>query len=103
MRGMKAAIARHCQLALCVLVFAGCVSATISPDGTVEARAIGQSRVIACPADVEPSGEVARDAERGCVVLEGGPVSDNPTKVVTGLLTLPFRALLGAASAASGG
>lgn len=78
-----------------LVVLLGCAHAHVDPeDGEARAWAFGQASAAACPVDAEPE---EGDAT-GCVVANGGPLSEG----VVGLLTWPVRAVVSSLTAAAG-
>ena len=76
--------AQYLGAILLALSLSACAAARVSPDGSVSAWALGQAQVERC---------TMVDAQRVCVRIAGGPVSEGLLGSVTGL----FRALLPAA------
>ncbi len=76
-------------------ILGGCAYASGSPEGNIKTAALGQASAEHCPAAVE--GEPAPD----CTKADGGPLSDGFTSLLKDLITLPFKMIGGAVSAAS--
>ncbi len=76
-------------------ILGGCAYASVSTDGNIKTAALGQASAEHCPDAVE--GEPAPD----CTKANGGPLSDGFTSLLKDLITLPFKLIGGAVSAAS--